>query len=151
MVRNNNAFSHSGLCRWRSRLSTLGLPLTEDAGWPEDQHEDEQAERDNILPLVREVDTREFVQEFPAHGLSEPEKVPSDHCPLNAADPSYYGGGEGLDPRQEAHCPADGAIKEAVQHTGNARHDRPKGERQHDRAVYIDAHEGGVIPVFGYC
>src|SRR6266478_839297 len=57
------------------------------------QHEHEDRERDDVLPLVTEAPG--------ADGLDDPEREPADEGAADVPNPTVHGGGERLDARDE--------------------------------------------------
>src|SRR5688572_4969278 len=121
--------------------------LAEDARGTEEKDEDEQAEGDDIAPLVAKVNAWNLVEEFAADRLRQAEGIAACDRARDAADTAEHGRGKGLDAGQEAHRTPDGLEEQPVEDTGDTGHGRAQQEDDDDCAIDVDAHEGGVARI----
>src|SRR5438445_1947212 len=133
------------LTAWR-RLSTevrmsAALRAPEDAIRPEDEHQHQDAEGDHVAELVGRRHAQSGEEQVGAHRLQDPQDQPADHGADDAADSPEHRGGEGLDPRQEAHEPVHLAEHDRKQDAGRAGKDTADSKGDADDAVDVDPHQ----------
>ena len=104
-----------------------------------EQHEDEDEEREHVLPLAAE--------DGGAVVLEQPEEQAAEQRAADVADAAEHRGGERLDAGEEADVVAGRLEEDGEQEPGGAGEQPAEQEREHDDAVDVDAHELGRLGV----
>src|SRR5690606_25073835 len=121
------------------RLDLLDVGSSEQPGRPEDQDEHEHRECRDILVLDGKVPRPER--------LDEADQEAAEHGAGYRADAAENGGGERLDAGKKADIEVDYPVLEQEDQAGNGGQCCADDEGQGDRAVDIDAEEGGHAAV----
>src|SRR5690606_31650455 len=116
------------------------LRTTEDAGWAEQQDQDQQGEGHHVLVLVAE--------DVGAEGFGHAQHQAAEHGAGDAADAAQHRGGERLDAGEEADVGVDHAVLHADQHRCDGGQGGADDEGQGDDAVGVDAQQVGHLQVF---
>ena len=120
----------------------LGLrSLAEDAGRLEDEDEGQDQEDEELRPAG--------VAQGGRGVLDEADDEAAEHGAGDVADAAEDGGGERLESGVEPEVEADIAEAQAPHDAGGRREGATEEERQGDRLVHVDAHEGGRLAVLG--
>ena len=90
------------------------------------------------LQMVRGVD------------LDDAEQQAADEGAAQVADAAEDGGGERLEPDDEADVELRDVVLDRVEQRRHTGHGATEDEDQHDDAVLVDAHEGGGVGVLGH-
>ncbi len=105
----------------------------EQAGRKEDQHDDQDRERGDVLVFDREVGRPQR--------LDQSDGEAAEHCAGQRADAAEDCGGERLDAGDKAHEEIDEAVIEQVHHAGDGGERSADHEGHGDGAVDIDAEQ----------
>src|SRR6188474_641561 len=108
---------------------SAALRLSEDSVWPEDQDQDEHAERNDVPQLVWRRHAEPAQEEVGAYLLQQSEGQSAEHGTDDVSDPAEDRGGERLDARQEPHEPVDLPEDQGVQDAGRPCQEAADGER----------------------
>src|SRR3982751_5489282 len=112
-------------------LDLLDVRAAEEAARPDEDDDDQ--EREDVEVLER----RALRQVAGGVRLREPNDEAAEHRTRDAADAADDGGGEALEPGQEAHEVVDLAEDEPEHDAGRARERRADEERRGDDAVDV--------------
>ena len=105
----------------------------------EQQHDDEDGERDSVLP-GRQADGGN-------EALAQADDDAADHCARDGANAAQNGSDEGFQAQHGAHGGSGLRVGAAVQHRADAGQCRADREGKGDGAVDVDAHQAGSVHI----
>src|SRR3954471_12933224 len=124
-------------------LATLRGPLAEEALGAEDEDDDQDREHHRLGPVApRRVPAEPLVE-----SLDQPDQQGPENGSGKVADAAEHRRREGDQPELEALVEADRACVERVEKTGHPGERAGDQEGERDRAVDVDAHHRGGVPV----
>src|SRR5690606_41624952 len=80
-----------------SPSSTIGHALTQQALWPQGQHQDEHGKGEDVLVVAAQHPTRQVADVAGAHGFDDAQRHPSHHGAGQVADATEHRRREGLE------------------------------------------------------
>src|SRR5262249_38903029 len=133
----------------RGPSSSGALPhdLTEQALGPENQDQDQDGEREDVLVLGAEGAAREQREVGGGKGFEQAQHQPAHHGARDVADAAENGGGECLEARDEPRVGIDEAVLHTEEHARGAAHGSADQERQWDDPGDVEGPEarGGRV------
>src|SRR4029453_6737816 len=119
----------------------LRLARSEEAPRPEDQHEDQDGERDDVLQLVRPGDVQAGEEQRRGHGFEEPQDQAAECSSGDAPDATQHRRREGFDAQDEPHERPDHLKHHDEQDCGHAGKHAADHEGHDHHTVHVDPHE----------